>query len=103
MAIDPCLNYFVNIRPDGTPIPGTMSARSTRQEKTPCTEAWLPPYQMSPPANHKQCFPATGLRYWYQKNSQTNLINPNSLIAIQGKPTPLCSGQNTYLEYIIYS
>ena len=104
----PCnLFYLVSLDQNQTPILGTMRAKPTQtydKGNGPCTEAFLPPYQMVAPAGQKQCFFPNGNRYFYQISKITGQIVPNSMISVggQGKP-PMCVGTHVYLEFKHFS
>jgi len=99
----PCsLFYYVSLDQTGAPILGTMRAKNSKtydKGNGPCTEAFLPPYQMTPVGSQKQCFFKNGNRYFYQINHSKSIV-PNSMISVgrQGKP-PMCVGSHSYLEF----
>lgn len=101
-----CLFYTVQLNPiTHEPIVTTMKAKPNNKLDngyTPCNEGRLTPYQMTAPAGKKQCFPKSGLRYFYLFNNITKQIVPNSLVSHKGKKARLCIGTNTYLEYVIW-
>jgi hypothetical protein len=102
---NPCTYYFCNLNQNGEPILGTMKSKHSNQlepGQTTCTEGRLPNTQFVVPAGHKQCFPKSGLRYFYQVNVNTKQIIPNSLMSRIGKPESMCKGTSSYLEYIIW-
>lgn len=102
----PCRYYFASVNSVGAPIPGTMHSKPNNQIDpgyTQCNEIRLTPYQMKPVAGQVQCFFKNGLRYFYQLNTLTKQIVPNSLIELKGKPAQMCVGTNQYLEYQIYN
>ena len=101
-----CHFYWVFLSATLEPLLGTMHSKPTNNYDTggtPCTEARLTPYQMKVPAGHKQCFYASGFRYFYQIDKITGQIVPNSMIQVsdQHKP-PMCVGTHSYLEFINY-
>lgn len=98
-----CQFYHVRLNPaDGTPLLTTMQAYSHNQIADPCTEAWLPPYQMSVPAGKTHCVQKNHIRYFYKINSQTKKILPNSLFQHIGQ-VPRCSGVEQILEYLVHN
>lgn len=101
-----CQFYFVQLNAAKEPIPGTMRSKPTNKldtSNTVCTEGRLPNVQMVAPAGLKQCFPKSGLRYYYLVNTSTKAIIPNSLISRKGRPDRMCIGINSYLEYKIFA
>ena len=104
--ISPCLYYWVNLNPaTGEPLMTTMRAQDNNRYDVgygPCTEARVPPYQMVAPQGLKQCFPKSGLRYFYKVNNRTGRILPNSMFSQQGKPANMCIGHYNILEFKIF-
>ena len=103
----PCgLFYWISLSATLEPLLGTMRAKNNNRYDVggnPCNEARLTNYQMKVPAGHKQCFYASGFRYFYQIDKITGQIVPNSMIQVSGqhKP-PMCVGTHSYLEFINY-
>lgn len=111
-----CLFYFVYLDEFNHPIPGTMFGKNNNQV-IGCVEkiARLTGKVMVPPAGYVQCFPKTGLRYWYQVkstptgggNSRTEIL-PNSMIAVKGVPKEMgtnsagINGPGRSCQYIEY-
>jgi len=105
MAATNCLFYFTHLNDEGMPIPGTMFAKQSNNKIDPgykCLEARLSPYQMTAPAGQSQCFPENGLRYFYRVDSRTHQVVPNSLWSQVGKPSQMCQGTVSILEYKIF-
>lgn len=99
-TLAPCLQYIVSLTSDLTPIPGTLRGIQNIHSVPSCDHkiATVYPYQI--PFTEK-CRPATGLRYFYLVNSRTQKIVPNSMIALTHKPKNMCTGVNSYLEFIV--
>jgi len=104
-APNPCLYYFVHLTELGTPISGTMFAKTNNKidKGLKCREARLPATQMTVPAGKTQCFGKGHLRYFYKVSKTTGQILPNSFFSREGKPKSMCSGIYNILEYIIYN
>ncbi len=100
--INPCIYYTVRINPDTkTPILGTMQSRAANHHITdPCLEAAVPATQMT---HTNQCWPSTGLRYWYKVSKIDGEVLANSMFTSVGKVDNQCSGQYNILEFVIYS
>ncbi len=98
--INPCLSYFTHVSSTGEPILGTMFSDTTGQGQATCGRliARVPAYQVN---IHNECRPASGLRYFYRYNSQTNRIVPNSMFSGSHKPKSMCSGTSRILEFIV--
>lgn len=99
-AKNPCLQYIVHLNSDLTPIPSTMQGVQSIHKLPSCKHkiARVLPYQV--PVT-KECRPKTHLRYFYLINKRTNAIVPNSMVALSHKPKNMCTGVNSYLEFIV--
>lgn len=99
-SVNPCLSYFVHLSSTGEPIPSTMYAVTKQRGQATCKRliAPVPPYQVD---IHRECHPQSGLRYFYKVNKITGNIVPNSMFSMTHKPTSLCSGQDSILEFIV--
>jgi len=98
-----CLFYFVQLNTNHEPIVGTMFAKPNNKidnGDTACTEARVPPTQMVAPQGLKQCFPKSGLRYWY-KVDQYGQVLPNSMFSSRTIPNK-CSLNYSTLEFKIW-
>lgn len=100
----PCRYYIVQLTPTGEPITETMDSKPGNRLDvgyTPCNEARVPNYQMVAPVGTKQCFPKSGLRYFYKVDPRTqNIIPP--MWSQKGKPNNMCSGSYNILEFKIF-
>lgn len=98
-----CLFYFVSLDGADWPVPSTMRAKENSNQydvgNGPCTEARLPPYQMTAVGSQRQCFAANKLRYFYKVSKLNGTILPNSMWSQLGKPQTMCSGTYQILEY----
>jgi hypothetical protein len=102
----PCTFWFCHVDSNQKPIPGTMFSKHTNNLDpglTQCNEVRLPTTQMQPVGAQVQCFFPNGLRYFYQKNTLTGALIPNSLIERKGKPERMCVGTSQYLEYKLFN
>lgn len=105
LAKQPCEYWFVTLDP-ATSEPLTETLRNKPSNKfdtdyTTCNEGRVPNTQMKAPAGKHQCFPKSGLRYFYKVSIQTGAIIP-PMWSQQGKPNNMCSGTNNILEYKIF-
>lgn len=104
--VSPCLTYRINLNPSThEPLIATMRGeKSQRFDKdfNGCNEAILSNTQTTTPAGYVQCFPKSGLRYFYLVNHLNNQIVPNSMRAFTHKPKNMCVGISSWLEYQIY-
>ncbi len=102
----PCLFYRVTLNPQThEPLIATMRAeKSQRFDKdfNACNEAILNPVQTHAPAGYVQCFPKSGLRYFYLVSQLTKQIVPNSMRSFTHKPKNMCIGTSNWVEYQIY-
>lgn len=100
----PCKYFKVRLNANtGEPLLGTMYESNSFQIKDPCSEAFLPPYQMGIPSGKVQCFREDGLRFFYKMDIRSKRILPNSMFQATAKPTLMCnSGGYTILEYKLF-
>ena len=103
-----CLQYYVLLREDGSPIESTMQGYTQVGSgpiglpcnRTGCTYVKLKTSAYTAPDGYHQCFFSDGKRYFYRINSQGQIV-PNSLFGSLTYPTnPGSCGY--FIEYKSY-